>query len=179
MGPEYDRYKRIMGLATINDLVLGAEFYSSAWAWCVQRSRTWNVPATNVAYCVAAISPMKKWDENLRLTDLVLDFAYGTGTHLPLMRKRADAAMNALVYGEVPSGPKVSCFARNIAGDLTAVTIDRHMMDMAESKDIEGCKRAVTDLCTHYDTLWPAQVQAVLWYTWRRLKGYAAYELPA
>lgn len=176
MPTPVEHYRRIWSMQSLEDAILGEAFYRDAWSWCQIRSRHYGYAARDVAYCVAAISPMKKWDENLRLTDEMLQHVQ-LGTPRPgLMAKRYEAARNALVHGMKPNGPKVSCFADNIAGDLSVVTVDRHMMDMAESTNVAACQsavRRVTD--SDASARWPAEVQAILWYTWRRLKGYEAY----
>lgn len=177
MANPTDHYERVWSLRSDSDYFLGMEFYREAWYWCTSRSRTSGFPARDIAYCVAAISPMKKWDENLRLTDLMLEHMDG-GPMPPLMMKRYEAAFAALTHGAVPTGPKVSCFARNIAGDLSIVTVDRHMMDMAECANVHECQSAVRRVADRH-ALWPAEAQAVLWYVWRRLKGYEAYTFAA
>jgi hypothetical protein len=53
------------------------------------------------------------------------------------------------------------------------------MMDMAECKDVAECAMAVARVADSTRDLWPAEVQAILWYTWRRLKGYEAYRFTA
>jgi hypothetical protein len=179
MADPIDHYRRVWALQNFDDADLGSRFYRDAWSWCTSRTQLYGLPARDIAYCVAAISPMKKWDENLRLTDLMLRHVVLGEAKPPLMSKRYEAAYNALAYRLPPTGPKVSAFARNIAGDLTVVTVDRHMMDMAECKDVAECAMAVARVADSTRDLWPAEVQAILWYTWRRLKGYEAYRFTA
>jgi hypothetical protein len=66
MADPIDHYRRVWALQNFDDADLGSRFYRDAWSWCTSRTQLYGLPARDIAYCVAAISPMKKWDENLR-----------------------------------------------------------------------------------------------------------------
>lgn len=166
--PDYDRWRA---------------FYHDAWVHACDIAAGTPFDPEGVAFAIAALSPNKGWTQNLNLARSAValacratdpsDLSDVEEVMLPLgaMGSRKIAAAKALAWLEIPSGPKVSAFARNIAGDLRPVTVDRHMLDIFPGGDAaDWCvMKAMTT------GLWPAEVQAVLWGAHRNLKGYATY----
>lgn len=158
-----------------------AAHWQAAW-WASMSGRTVGV----VADLIAALSPMKSWPENLRLTEACLTAAADTYSSayeakdfepVGLMLSRRKAAARAL-NGLGVSGPKVECFAQNIRGNLSVVTIDRHMAEAASEnpnrlnvttlRRLQGMVEDVSRTVREY----PATVQAVIWGYVRYKKGY-------
>src|SRR5206468_38808 len=77
-----------------------------------------------------------------------------------------------------PFGPKVNSFARNLSGDDTVVTVDTHAMQAAlnDVKSTYTLKwgpynifaRCYVDAAKRIGRA-PAEFQAILWFTWKRL----------
>lgn len=159
-------------------------FYHDAWVHACDIATGTPFDPESVAFAIAALSPNKGWTQNLNLARTAVALACNAADHSDLsdvedaiaplgaMGSRKVAAAKALAWIEIPSGPKVSAFARNIAGDLRPVTVDRHMLDIFRGDETPE------DWCSMKATttgLWPAEVQAVLWGAHRNLKGYATY----
>jgi len=84
---------------------------------------------------------------------------------------------NSVNPAQYVTGPKITSFYRNLAGDEDTVTVDRHA--------ISACfNEMITNVGTRYDYvaecyrvaaamvgLTPALTQAVAWLVWRRMKG--------
>lgn len=118
----------------------------------------------------AILSPAGRWDDVVaRLSSFLR--AWRDGLALPSMPtyganvRRAAAALAGLA---LPSGPKVSRFARNLAGDPSCVTVDRWAARAAGLPDHGGApwyraiERAYTAAARAVG-LAPSQFQAVLW----------------
>jgi hypothetical protein len=170
-----------------------SQFYRRAHEFANYLSTIHSIPLRRVCDVLAVLSPMKSWPENLRLArsaclyvqecDLssVGDVAMAL-LDLPVMSSRRLATCKALLGGGV-SGPKVECFAANIKGDLTQVTIDRHMLTAAGFNADTSTKHARQTCTSHVlnvnqsrvysvNTYYPAEVQAIVWAEVRRQKGY-------
>lgn len=168
-----------------------AAFYADAYRWCAGlASETFpnldiEVGAHRVADCVAALSPLKPWDQNLRLAKQACEW-YATGSgglpDIGAMILRRGAAAAALAGDGPGTGPKVAAFAYNIrtAGEgRVRATIDRHMLAMiaapnATPRTVRVAETALIAATPYGYT--PAQFQAVLWGWWRETKGYQTYD---
>lgn len=186
-----------------------ARFYPDAWVWCVGVAgeaypETDVIPleerAGRVADCVAALSPLKPWDQNLAMAERAVEwhvshapravttgaFVRDAAAHVGAMVSRAAAALVALEGGGPGTGPKVSAFAANIRGDYDRVTIDRHMLAML-LPDVQPTPKRVRDVADAVRAGWeyragavrswrsPAELQAILWGWHREQKGLPAY----
>lgn len=158
------------------------DFYPQAWAWCVRMGAKYHRSPQIVADVVAALSPLRGWDQNLKLAERALRLTKGIKTRrgletrlraLPTMQRQRDAVARA-IDGHGVSGPKVTAFAANIRGDMVAVTIDRHMMDLTQTQDINVAATAITAAALHLGKF-PAEVQATTWGYHRHTKGYKTY----
>jgi hypothetical protein len=92
-------------------------------------SIAWHLDSTvEVAACViAAFSPRTSWTRNLQHA-----YKYAQGGTIPGLRIWTVMADASLTQGfDALKGPKTNAFARNIAGDVDAVTIDVWMMRAA------------------------------------------------
>lgn len=165
---------------------LWQRFYNDAWRTACDIAAGTPFEAETVAKVIAALSPMKPWDENVTLARRAVAVAATVEDHsdynaireavsgIGAMGTRLDATAKALAWQLHPPGPKVSAFAYNIMGNLTFVTVDRHMMDIF-GHDPEACRAYCLEKA-RAEGIWPAEVQAVLWGAWRDLKGYPAYD---
>lgn len=112
----------------------------------------------------------------------------------PGLKDGARKAIDILLGGkpeDVVSGPKVTAFYHAItdANDPRGIVIDRHAFDVAVGRVMDdktrgivlgragayeqfvrAYERATLAVQAFYPTITPAEVQAVTWVTWRRLK---------
>lgn len=145
--------------------------------------RQWATTGTleSCAAVMAALSPQLSWDKNVEAYKQVM--ADGTSIAGVLARSYRNA-VNVLDTGDpdrVATGPapKTRAFAWNLAGDLEAVTIDRHMFDCAADSrgagDSAWAKRRATYEEVASAVRWvaekrgtqPATAQAIIWIVWR------------
>lgn len=177
--------------ASASARALGARWYPEARAIVQEWASSYNVTADTVACVIAAISPQCEWERNLIIADDVLAEraqSIGGALHVNVAKARrlrdvAGAVSNAsgrtiaermaLMF---PSGPKVYCFAQNLAGDDSLVTVDTH-----------ATQAALNDVTTRITLNWtryrivaeayaraaarvgesPARFQAIIWHAWK------------
>ncbi len=165
------------------DCIKWGAFYPEAWGWCMGMGAKYDRDPRVVADVVAALSPMKGWDENRRLAEKALKLVRGVKTikgfnsrlrALPAMQSRCDAVARAL-DGQGVTGPKVTAFAANIKGDMSIVTVDRHMHALTGLSQVADASVAITAAAATVGRF-PAEVQAITWGYHRHNKGYTTYE---
>jgi len=118
----------------------------------------------------AALSPAGRWDDVVVRLPAFLR-AHRDGAELPPMPtySRNVRAARAILDGHgAPSGPKVSRFARNLAGDDSCVTVDRWAARAAGMPESGGARwyRAIEGAYlagARTVALRPSTFQAVLW----------------
>lgn len=171
-----DTYRR----ATAAELESGVEWYGLAHS--IARDIA---PSIEVgAGVISALSPRVVWDRNVTLAREALA---GTLTNGALFKNIAKA--NAIVAGADPltvlGGNKTRAFYANIVDPFgDDVTIDRHAFDIAVGRVTNDKDRAVLGRKGVYESyadqyreagahvgMSGAQLQAVTWVAWRRMKG--------
>lgn len=135
---------------------------------------------------LAALSPQKEWNLNIRLAARAFETGVATGNTGPCNDKA-----NAILAGANPldvmgNGLKTRNFYANILDPNCpeAVTIDRHAYDVALAERAVGNKRynltptryaaftaAYVEAATSLDIL-PHQLQAVTWEAWREVWAF-------
>lgn len=166
--------------ATPAEVEAGINWYPTAHRIALEIS---NGDLERGAGVIAALSPMQKWDRNIELARI----AFATGNVTGGL-KRNCAKANAIVAGANPldvlGGEKVLSFYANIVnpqGD--AITIDRHAIDIALGRVHTDATRpsmskgryaeffnAYLDAAKRCG-VFPLELQAITWVTWRREKG--------
>jgi hypothetical protein len=160
-------------------------FYPEGWRECVTIATPSPYPVERVCDAMAALSPQVSWDQNIRLCRTAVTLASGVedindaalvGTALADLKCLSNSRRNAVsaLTGNGVSGPKVTCFAANLRGNMCAVTIDRHMKDIMPGLTHTEQQVAVYRAAMRIG-IWPAELQAVLWGYWRNLKGLKTY----
>ena len=132
---------------------------------------------------LAALSPLKRWDTNVRMAREAFATGVVTGhiaTHCAIAQRILDGAHPL----DVMRGDKTRSFAQAIAtggmGDIA--TIDRHAHDIAMARVFTDDtrkigKRIYRDMAAAYADaaaqtgLSVNQIQAITWVVWRREKG--------
>ncbi len=129
------------------------------------------LPAGTVIDAAAVLSPAVRWES---LVDRLPAFARAARDRAPMPsfpgygRNVRKAFRMLQGSGERPTGPKVSRFARNLAGDPSCVTVDRWAARAAGLPDHGGAPwyRAIEEgyrLAARAAGLPPSTLQAGLW----------------
>lgn len=172
---------------TAADMSLGLAWYPQAHAIMLEWAHTYSYSIATVACVTAAISPQCSWERNLIIADDILAgraVSIGGALHSNIRkaeRIRNDRAGQITPY--FPQGPKVASFACNLAGDSSIVTVDTHAMQ-AGLADVKADYRlpwkpyAVFAECyrlaAYRVKVAPADFQAIIWHTWKRLNPPAS-----
>lgn len=119
------RLRHKVNTARPHQLQEGMWWYGEARQHCLELSLEHKVDLPSVCGVVAALSPRIQWKRNLRVADELLSGTLPNG----VFERSVRSALQVLATGKPPSGPKVSAFARALAGDQTAVVIDSIMLD--------------------------------------------------
>lgn len=161
-----------LAAAAVPDVLQARPWYAREGDRIRAMARERGIPALRAIGAAAALSPAGRWDEVLARLPVFMD-AVRTGSALPAMPtySRNVRAAVAILRGErdwIPSGPKVSRFARNLAGDPSIVTIDRWAARVAGRPESGGA-RWYRELEHAYLAaaaavgLAPSTFQAILW----------------
>jgi hypothetical protein len=164
-----------------------ASWYGTAYRWAHNFGDEHNISPIKVCGIIAALSPQKSWEENLRITQTFI--TEGKSYHTKAMTAKAKAIIelpdwalsNPTEICNILNGSKITSFFLNIYDfNLSgAVTIDRHAVEIAVGKKLsdhrmtanqylffENCYK-VASLNSRF---LPHQIQAMTWETWRVLK---------
>ena len=140
--------------------------------------------ASQCAGVMAALSPLKTWEENL---DIAYDFIeHGIMSHTYLFVNKAERIMNCdggtATICSILNGRKITAFFLNIMGDNNTVTIDRHALSIALGRDTyDHDYRGMTArqyaffqecyvIAATKERIKPSLMQSTTWQTYRRLK---------
>jgi len=168
--------------ATVADRDTGLMWYPKAHRIVCDWAHTYDRSITNVACVIAAVSPQIDWPRNLIVADDILaGRSPSVGGCLPANVCKAERVRDERVSTLLdifPHGPKVNHFARNLAGDFSVVTVDSHGLQAALD-DVLSIRTlrwsAYTAVASAYIraaaqlALQPADLQAIIWVTWKRL----------
>lgn len=140
-----------------------------------------------VAGIIAALSPLKSWNENKRIAEQFIRI--GSTLHTRAMVSKAkdirdyNESMQREFILTTLNGNKISSFFINIAfpEDPNYVTIDRHAISIALGRSIKNNEGNITNKQYEFLTscykqvgeslgVVPNKVQAVTWVKWRQLK---------
>lgn len=181
--------RRLYRRATPEDVAQGSAWYPNARKIVAEWSTHYGYPVETVACVIAAISPQCPWERNLIIADDVLAGRAPSIGAIRLnvvkaQRLRDETGSTLLAHADermarhFPGGPKVTCFAANLAGDSSLVTVDTHAAQAAIGDPIVFPQlrwnryaliaHAYIDVA-HSVGLTPADFQAILWVTWKRI----------
>ncbi len=170
----------------------GLAWYPLAQGIVKQWSEHYRYSVDTVAAVVAAISPQVEWNRNLVIADDVLACrppSIGGVLHTNLRKAErlrdtdyrselaAEWDLTTRMLEQFKAGPKVLNFARNLSGDMSAVTIDTHAFQCALADPLSTLTvRPITyqivaecyALVADEVGVLPAAFQAVLWHAWKR-----------
>lgn len=166
------RIVRTFDRATAADIESGARWYDEAGELATHlSSRSDRVATRDHAAClIAALSPRTSWSRNvagaLDMADgQIPDYCIGTNVDRALGVLDADDP-----YSAMGNGPKVANFARNIAGDREAVTVDVWACRVVDIDELKLGRKGAYDAIAHAYRLAarrrgvdPATMQATTW----------------
>jgi len=178
--------------ATAAEAQQGSQWYAEAHAIMREWSETYGVSLQTAACVTAALSPQCEWTRNLIIADDILagrNPSVGGALHLNIKKAqslRDTLGSNILDSNDIslamltafPSGPKVNAFARNLAGDTEAVTVDAHAAQAAFGSPLAitavrpTLYRIIAEAYTslaHELNISPCVLQATVWVVWKRL----------
>lgn len=133
-----------------------------------QRAEWYGLPLDRVIAAAAALSPQRRWSQNLGDVDRVLGGC--DAASFPYLKQNYWRAVSALLGEGVGSGPKLNAFRANLTLDLDRVTIDSWMLQCVgwpEGKSFTGPQYALLE--SHIVRVArslgipPAEVQALTW----------------
>jgi hypothetical protein len=169
-----DTYRTIARMATPAQIEMATQWYADAelLALDVMRILANRGIVANLEQCasiVSSFSPRQRWNRNVVQA---LDFAHGNA--YSGLKNNLRMAENSLVLGfDALKGLKTNAFARAIAGDSNAVTIDVWMCYAAgldtnapNKTQYREMAQAVTDVA-HEIGLTPRVTQALIWIIFR------------
>jgi hypothetical protein len=169
------------------------DWYEYAHVWCADVAQEHGLPIERVAALLAVTSPQLSYDRNKAVVREILDrprtvipgiMADVDLSGIGITNDRKRVALAILRGDPVPTtGPKVWRFYRNILGDRTVVTIDRHMIypftDDRTSQasriaawQYRALERAILTVAAEHNLI-GYQLQALLWGWYRRDSGWA------
>lgn len=156
--------------ATASDIEAGARWYPKAGELATSLA-TREVPRENVAAVIAALSPRTSWERNIAGAVALLKSGPQAARDLGCIGRNVETARRAKREGFAAlNGPKTSAFARNIAGDREAVTVDVWAMRVADLDEDKLGRKGVYDAIAHCYRLAarrvgvdPATMQATTW----------------
>lgn len=164
---------------------LDSQWYSLAGGWCIGLDADFDLEPGTTAGFMAALSPLNTWESQLAYTppNIAACLALIKSGHRahegirgPGFFSNRDKAARIL-QGESPldvlGGDKVRAFYRNLTGDFSVVTIDRHALAIC------GWERSLTSgayariscafkFAGEKFDLSGAEIQALTWSHWRR-----------
>jgi len=180
MNPLTRNITRIYRAASPEEVAAGLAWYEEARQ--LARDLDPDNPS-RAAAVIAALSPRESWTNNVRLATMAYADREQRLPTLQVNARKARAIMAGADPRDILTGKKTRNFWQNIAGDESAVTVDRHAFDVAVGKVTDDRTRSILSRKGQYESIadlyrraakrlgvTPAQVQAVTWVAWRNLK---------
>jgi hypothetical protein len=179
--------RRLFLSASPEALAGGSYWYTFASDVCGILARRFDTSRETVAHVVSALSPSNNWHQNL--LDAIALFSalktdtldtYKANTYGPQKTKAIRIAETGHGPELIGLGDKTRNFARNLSGDLSAVTVDTHMLYAAlgavstnwtssihiTPKRYREIATAIQRIASNSGYL-PAQMQAILWIAYK------------
>ena len=168
-------YRQIVKSAKASQIEQATQWYADAEAVAheivdIYKTRGMDVSLEQAASIVSAFSPRQRWSTNVRQA---LRFAHGDDT-MRCLPNNLKMAQRALEIGfDALNGKKTNSFARNIAGDENAITIDIWMMrsagltkDSPNKTDYSQLSEAIEKIAQE-TAMTPRTIQALVWIVYR------------
>ena len=166
------------------------QWYHDANKFARNLSKLTGISTAKVCGVIAALSPLKSWDENKIIARMYL--TGGPFKHTAAMKAKADAILAGSgeyqEICEILNGNKISAFFMNLyfPGEVDNVTIDRHALAVALGRTIEDNEAQITtkqyqffercyQIAAKKSNVTPMFMQSAVWERWRELKAEKKY----
>lgn len=154
-------------------LAEGREWYSHAERMVAELAAHYGLARSTVAGVVAALSPQRRWRENVAQAETLLERRPVRNAYQANVLK-AEAIADGADPLEVLGGPKVRAFFANLIGGREVVTVDVWAQRAATGRDLEAPKwgryrriaRAYREVAARVGEH-PRDFQAIIWLTLR------------
>jgi hypothetical protein len=159
-------YSDILDSATLEQGLVAMGWYDEAHAIARSLSDLCGLSIEKCASIIAAFSPRERWASNVKYAHMFIN-----GGTPPTLTNNINMAYAAMSLGfNALNGRKTNAFARNIAGDKDAVTIDVWMIRAAGMDANKGVNdteyrilaEVVKELAANRG-MYPATAQALIW----------------
>lgn len=182
-----DRIHAAYRSATPDEIHQGTAWYPTARYYALAMSAQYPVTFTQAAAVLAALSPRKEWNLNVRLADHACRTRSPQGqTNQQLTKVRTVLSLkdpDPATILPILKGPKTQAFFLNIHDptDPDPVTVDRHAYTVVHPRrpisklNNKGEYERIADLyrkAADALDLLPSELQAITWLTERRRKGH-------
>lgn len=186
-----DNISEIWQQYTYKDYQQGVKWYEEANQYSLELAEKYNVTPAKAAGVLSALSPLKEWNDNKRITEEFFELVkkapasgWKKASHYLLQKRKAwkiYSITNPFIdqIGDILHGLKTKNFFYCIQNPSTTdhVCIDRHMIKVATgtertkltSKQYLFLKKEYLNFASQVG-MNPAQMQAVLWVTYKRIK---------
>lgn len=166
---------------TPDEWLEGMQWYSMAHLFAAEIAQGDTDKGAGV---IAALSPNKRWTENMALAERACRSGVASG-HVGDAVRKAQRILDGEASDDVLRGSKVRSFNRLIADPTNDfdVCLDRHAFDVAVGKVTDDQARKILERPTGYEYLadiyrnvadrlgiLPSAAQAVTWVHWRNVK---------
>ena len=173
----------IYNRCTSDDINNGRTWYENAKSFSIYVAKKYDVTELQSAGIIAALSPQKNWDVNMKATEKFIESNGKASVHTGVQLSKASYILhNSLMPEEVYNtlgGLKTKNFFYNIYNpdDKMSVTIDRHHLTVCYAEQKENCTdkqyeflKKNTIIFANKINIIPSMLQATLWVCWKRIK---------
>lgn len=159
-------YSAILDSATADQIAMARAWYGEAQDIAKSMSDLSGLTIEKCASILAAFSPRERWASNVKYANMFIN-----GGTPPTLTNNINMAYAAMVHGfDALNGLKTNNFARNIAGDMDAVTVDVWMIRAAGKDAAKGVNdtdyRLISEVVKELASeraMYPATAQALIW----------------
>ncbi len=159
-------YSALLDSATPDQIAMASTWYDEAHAIARGLSAISGLTIEKCASVIAAFSPRERWASNVKYAHMFIN-----GGTPPTLTNNINMAYAAMSLGfDALNGRKTNAFARNIAGDKDAVTIDVWMIRAAGMDANKGVNdtqyRILSEIVKELAAdrgMYPATAQALIW----------------
>jgi hypothetical protein len=159
-------YSTLLDSATTEQVSTAIAWYDEAHDIALSMSDLCGLSIEKCASILAAFSPRERWASNVKYANMFIN-----GGTPPTLTNNINMAYAAMSLGfDALNGRKTNAFARNIAGDKDAVTIDVWMIRAAGLDANKGVNdteyRLLSEVVKELAStrgLYPATAQALIW----------------
>lgn len=166
----------------LEDYKNGSRWYKDANGFSLSLASKYNVQPFVAAGVISALSPMKSWDLNKKISERALKYHTLRGLHWYVQVKKVKKIKYCTDITEIDSilgGPKTTNFFHNIydPSDIQWLTVDTHMSMIALGKAQKFTPKQYNFIKEEYRKfaekigMNPISLQASLWCTYKRVKG--------